>query len=57
MNEKQLAKLIRKTTQKAEQVQKARKPKHYDATAPVRDTDEDTSERDEIFKEMKRREF
>ena len=57
MNEKQMAKLIRQTTQKAEQIQKSRKPKKYDATAPVRDADEDDVEREAIFKEMKRREF
>jgi hypothetical protein len=57
MNEKQLAKLIRKTTQKAEQIQKSRKPKKYDATAPVRDAEEGDVEREAIFKEMKRREF
>lgn len=57
MNEKQLAKLIRKTTQKAEQIQKSRRPKQFDATAPVRDSGEDTTEREAIFKEMKKREF
>ncbi|HET6682009.1 MAG TPA: hypothetical protein VFG84_12465 [Gemmatimonadaceae bacterium] len=57
MDEKQLAKLIRKNSAKAEQRQQGRKARAYDHTAPVRESTEDDKERDAIFKEMKKREF
>ena len=59
MNEKQLAKLIRKTTAKAEaKSTRARPAKSYDPTLQTR-TEEDASsdERAKMFDEMKRREF
>jgi hypothetical protein len=58
MNEKQLAKLIRKTTQKAAAA-KAKPRRAYDATLEVTkapETDEDI-ERADFFAEMKKREF
>ncbi len=63
MNEKQLAKLIRKNAQKAEQnAARARRPRGFDPTldrttgsaASAEDAD---IERNALFKEMKRREF
>lgn len=58
MNEKQLAKLIRKTTAKAEQkTTKARPARAFDPTAPDRDADDTAVERSKMFDEMKRREF
>lgn len=62
MDEKQLAKLIRKNAAKAKKVAKARDGAAYDETLAVNRTpgsdDEDESiERDHFFKEMKRREF
>jgi hypothetical protein len=57
MNEKQLAKLIKKTTAKAANKPKQRKV--YDATLEATrrpDTDEDI-ESAEFFAEMKKREF
>jgi hypothetical protein len=59
MNEKQLQKLIKKTTAKAEQKQK--QPKRlYDATldaTKTKATEEQVGDADDLFKEMKRREF
>ena len=58
MDDKQLAKLIKKNVAK---VAKARAPKPgraYDKTLPpTRDADEDSADREAFFKEMKRREF
>lgn len=61
VDDKQLAKLIKRTTAKAEQAAKARRPRGYDptlaATRPP-DADEDAAvDRTAFFKEMKRREF
>jgi hypothetical protein len=58
MNEKQLAKLVKKTVAKAEKSKKGPR-KTYDATLDVTrrpETPED-EDRKEFFKEMKRREF
>ena len=58
MNEKQLAKLIRQTTAKAEQSAAKRQPSRaYDKTLPVRDEKEGDAETTRLFKEMKKREF
>ncbi|HKG94694.1 MAG TPA: hypothetical protein VKA84_22465 [Gemmatimonadaceae bacterium] len=59
MNEKQLAKLIKKTTAKAEKnSSKVRPAKAYDQTLQNRpDHDEKAEERGQFFDEMKRREF
>ena len=59
MNEKQLAKLIKKTTARAEQnTSKARPAKSYDPTLQNRpDHDETAEERSKMFDEMKKREF
>jgi hypothetical protein len=59
MNEKQLAKLIKKTTAKAEKnTSKVRPAKAYDPTLQNRpDHDDAAEERGHMFDEMKRREF
>ncbi len=59
MNEKQLAKLIKKTTAKAEaKSSKARPARAYDPTLQVRaEEDAASDERAKMFDEMKRREF
>ncbi len=58
MDEKQLAKLVRKNAAMAEKLAKARKGRAYDPTLPPTDEEEDVAiERDRFFKEMKRREF
>ena len=59
MNEKQLAKLIKKTTAKAEaKINKPRTNKNYDPTLQNRHEDDKTvDERQRNFDEMKRREF
>jgi len=61
VNEKQLAKLIKQNVAKAEQAAKAKKGKKYDptleATQKPEDQEDDTIERTQFFKEMKRREF
>lgn len=58
MNEKQLAKLIKKTTAKAEQ-NTARKPGKFNDTSLQNRPDHDdvAEERSKMFDEMKRREF
>jgi hypothetical protein len=59
MNEKQLAKLIKKTTAKAAaKSTRARPARSYDPTLQTR-TEEDAAsdERAKMFDEMKRREF
>jgi hypothetical protein len=56
MDDKQLAKLIRKNAAKAAEAAK-RRSKTYDPTAPTRDEDEADAERTQLFKDMKRREF
>ena len=58
MNEKQLAKLIKQNAAKAAaKTSKVRPAKAYDATLPSRDEDDETVERTQMFKDMKRREF
>jgi hypothetical protein len=58
MDEKQLAKLVRKNAALAEKLAKARKGRAYDRTLPPTNEEEDVSaERQRFFKEMKRREF
>lgn len=58
MNDKQLAKLIKQNAAKAAaKTSKVRPAKAYDATLPTRDEDDETVERTQMFKEMKRREF
>ena len=62
MNEKKLAKLIKKNVAKVEKAQ-AKKTKHYDPTlaatqrANNQSDDSNDIERTAFFKEMKRREF
>ncbi len=62
MDDKQLAKLIRKNAAKVEKLSNARKGKAYDPTLTATrgestETPDETNERDQFFKEMKRREF
>jgi hypothetical protein len=57
MNEKQLAKLIKKTTAAAGRPPKNRPGHAYDHTLPKREEDASDEERKHFFKEMKRREF
>jgi hypothetical protein len=58
MDEKQLAKLIRKNTAAAEKLAKGRQGKKYDNTLPPKpDDDSQDIDREHFFKEMKRREF
>ena len=58
MNEKQLAKLIKQNAAKAAaKTSKVRPAKAYDATLPEREEDDETVERTQMFKDMKRREF
>ena len=61
MDDKKIAKLIRKNAAKAEQAAKARRGKGYDPTLDATrgtGTDDATGiERQQFFKEMKRREF
>jgi hypothetical protein len=59
MNDKQLAKLIKKTTAKAEKnTSKARPAKSYDPSLQNRpDHDDQAEERSKMFDEMKKREF
>ncbi len=58
MNEKQLQALLRKTAKKVEQA-KPKPRKAYDSTVDATRPSESApdSEADEIFKEMKKREF
>jgi hypothetical protein len=57
MDEKQLAKLIRKNVEKAEKLSKGRAGKNYDNTLPPKPEDDTDMDREHFFKEMKRREF
>lgn len=62
MDDKQLAKLIRKNVAKVEKAAKAKQARAYDPTlAATRGTKEEDGdvevEREHFFKEMKRREF
>ena len=59
MNEKQLAKLIKQNQQKAvAKSAKARQIKSFDPTLVTKQEDDDANiERQQLFKELKRREF
>ena len=58
MNDKQLAKLIKKTAAKAEKnVAKKNTPRTFDPTLNKRDVEDSDVEREQMFKEMRRREF
>jgi hypothetical protein len=58
MDEKQLAKLIRKNAARAEKLAKGRSGKNYDNTLPAKPEDDSQDiDREHFFKEMKRREF
>ena len=58
MDEKQLAKLIRKNAARAEKLAKGRSGKNYDNTLPPKPEDDSQDiDRNHFFKEMKRREF
>ena len=62
MDAKQLAKLIRQNAAKAEKVAKARRGRAYDptlaATCGADEAEDDAGiEREQFFKEMRRREF
>jgi hypothetical protein len=56
MDEKQLAKLIRKNVAKAEQKQQKKSSKTYDPTLQRKEDDLD-HERAKMFEEMRKREF
>ncbi len=58
MNEKQLAKLIKQTAARAAaKTSKVRPAKAYDATLPERSAEDTDVEREQMFKEMRKREF
>ncbi len=57
MDDKQLAKLIRKNAEKAAQPSKLRPARAYDTTIPAREEDDADAERARLFDEMKKREF
>jgi hypothetical protein len=58
MNEKQLAKLIKKNGAKAEQnLAKKNTVRAFDPTLAKRDVEDKDVEREQMFKDMKRREF
>jgi hypothetical protein len=61
MDDKQLAKLVRKNAEKAAKLAKARSKRFIDptieATSPPEEDDDAAIERAHFFKEMKRREF
>ncbi len=58
MNEKQLAKLLKKTTAKAEaSTSRLRPKKSYDPSLQNREEDEGTDDRAKMFEEMRKREF
>ena len=58
MDEKQLAKLIKKNSEQAEKAKKRPPARNYDPTLTRKETDDDTDlERKDFFDEMKRREF
>jgi len=57
MDEKQLAKLVRKNAERAEKLAKARQSRKFDKTLPPSRDDDNDLEREHFFKEMKRREF
>ncbi len=59
MDDKQLAKLIRKNAAKAAKHTKLRSAKTFDPTLQNRDDEDDptANDRAKMFKEMKRREF
>ena len=58
MNDKQLAKLIKKTAAKAEKnIAKKNTVRAFDPTLAKRDVEDKDVEREHMFKEMRRREF
>ena len=57
MDDKQLAKLIRKNAAKAEKLAKGRDGRKFDNTLPPPQDEDADVERTAFFKEMKRREF
>jgi hypothetical protein len=57
MDDKQLAKLVRQNAAKAQKLAKARQSRRYDKTLPPPSDDESDLEREQFFKEMRRREF
>lgn len=58
MDEKQLAKLIKKNTAHVERAQQQKsKAKQYDSTLHRKETEDTDVEREQFFDEMKRREF
>jgi len=61
LNDKQLARLIKQNVQKAENAAKKKVGKKYDptleATKKPGDDEDDSIERQQFFKEMRKREF
>jgi hypothetical protein len=58
VNEKQLAKLIKQNQQKAQaKAQKPRPGRAFDPTLVTNNEEEGDAERQQLFKELKRREF
>ncbi len=57
MDEKQLQKLIRKNSERAEKLAKGRDGRKFDSTLPPAQDEDQDIERSAFFKEMKRREF
>jgi hypothetical protein len=57
MNEKQLQKLIKQNSEKAERAKKQKPGRAYDSTLVRKEAENEDIEREEFFDEMKRREF
>lgn len=57
MDEKQLAKLIKKNSEKAEKARKRPPARTYDPTLTRKEIDDADLDREDFFDEMKRREF
>jgi hypothetical protein len=58
MKDRELAKLLRQTQQKAEQSMSKKPTKKYDPTLVTkREVEDEDIERERLFKELKRREF
>lgn len=57
MDARQLAKLIKKNTEKAARASRSKQPRTYDDTLRVRVDDDAAAEAEKLFEEMKKREF
>ena len=57
MDEKQLAKLIKKNVEAVEKAKKQKQTRTYDPTLTRKPLDDDDLERQDFFDQMKKREF